>query len=54
MDAQTGFRMDNLVAVVTGGGTGIVLILTKALALNGAAAVYILGINPHLSKPLPK
>jgi short-subunit dehydrogenase involved in D-alanine esterification of teichoic acids len=46
MDAQTGFRVDGLTVVITGGGTGIGLILTKALASNGAAAVYILGINP--------
>ncbi|KAI0174569.1 short chain dehydrogenase [Pestalotiopsis sp. NC0098] len=37
------FSVDGLVAVVTGGGTGIGLMMAKALAENGAAAVYILG-----------
>ncbi|KAI2464234.1 hypothetical protein F4781DRAFT_413691 [Annulohypoxylon bovei var. microspora] len=37
------FRVDGLVAVVTGGGTGIGLIIAKTLALNGAAKVYIIG-----------
>ncbi|KAI1178290.1 short chain dehydrogenase [Nemania sp. FL0916] len=37
------FNVNGLVAVVTGGGTGIGLMITKALAANGAAKVYILG-----------
>ncbi|KAJ8113204.1 hypothetical protein ONZ43_g5205 [Nemania bipapillata] len=37
------FNVKGLVAVVTGGGTGIGLMITKALAANGAAKVYILG-----------
>ncbi|KAK9415155.1 hypothetical protein SUNI508_02003 [Seiridium unicorne] len=37
------FNVDGLVAVVTGGGTGIGLMMAKALAENGAAAVYIVG-----------
>ncbi|RYP72016.1 hypothetical protein DL771_004485 [Monosporascus sp. 5C6A] len=37
------FSVDGLVAVVTGGGTGIGLMITKALVENGASKVYILG-----------
>ncbi|RYO99998.1 hypothetical protein DL763_001129 [Monosporascus cannonballus] len=37
------FSVDGLVAVVTGGGTGIGLMITKALVANGASKVYILG-----------
>ena len=35
------FRVDGMVAVITGGGTGIGLMMAKALAANGAAKVYI-------------
>ncbi|KAF1851481.1 short chain dehydrogenase/reductase family protein [Cucurbitaria berberidis CBS 394.84] len=37
------FRVDGLVAVVTGGGTGIGLMIAKALSNGGASKVYILG-----------
>ncbi|KAF7555902.1 hypothetical protein G7Z17_g1772 [Cylindrodendrum hubeiense] len=37
------FRVDGIVAVITGGGTGIGLIMARALASNGARKVYILG-----------
>jgi NADP-dependent 3-hydroxy acid dehydrogenase YdfG len=37
------FDVEGLVAVVTGGGTGIGAMITKALPANGASAVYILG-----------
>ncbi|KAI1458701.1 NAD(P)-binding protein [Annulohypoxylon moriforme] len=37
------FNVKGLVAVVTGGGTGIGLMIAKALAANGASKVYILG-----------
>ncbi|KAI0198531.1 short chain dehydrogenase [Astrocystis sublimbata] len=37
------FNVEGLVAVVTGGGTGIGLMITKALIANGASKVYILG-----------
>ncbi|KAI0534922.1 short chain dehydrogenase [Xylaria digitata] len=43
MDVSTLFRVDGLVAVITGGGTGIGLMMAKALAGAGAAKVYILG-----------
>ncbi|KAI0477359.1 NAD(P)-binding protein [Xylariaceae sp. FL0804] len=37
------FNVKGMVAVVTGGGSGIGLMITKALAANGASKVYILG-----------
>lgn len=38
------FAVEGLVAVVTGGGSGIGAMIAKALASNGASAVYILGL----------
>ena len=43
IDAATLFAVNGLVAVITGGGTGIGLMMAKALALNGAHKVYIVG-----------
>ncbi|CAJ2505095.1 Uu.00g124890.m01.CDS01 [Anthostomella pinea] len=43
LDASSLFNVKGLVAVVTGGGSGIGLMITKALAANGASKVYILG-----------
>ncbi|KAL9094873.1 MAG: hypothetical protein Q9165_002822 [Trypethelium subeluteriae] len=37
------FSVNGLVAVITGGGTGIGLMIAKALEANGAAKVYIVG-----------
>ncbi|KAI4824827.1 NAD(P)-binding protein [Aureobasidium sp. EXF-8845] len=37
------FSVDGLVAVITGGGSGIGLMMTKALAANGAKKIYIIG-----------
>ena len=37
------FGVENLVVVITGGGTGLGLMAAKALDANGAAAVYIVG-----------
>ncbi|KAK8135356.1 short chain dehydrogenase [Apiospora sp. TS-2023a] len=42
-DSSTIFRVDGIVAVITGGGSGIGLTMARALAVNGAAKVYILG-----------
>ncbi|KAJ5820248.1 hypothetical protein N7474_005839 [Penicillium riverlandense] len=37
------FNVDGLVAVITGGGSGIGLMMAKALAANGASKVFIVG-----------
>ncbi|KAK7432167.1 hypothetical protein QQZ08_001112 [Neonectria magnoliae] len=42
VDSNSLFRVDGIVAVITG-GLGIGLIMARALALNGANEVYILG-----------
>jgi NAD(P)-dependent dehydrogenase (short-subunit alcohol dehydrogenase family) len=42
---STLFDVEGLVAVVTGGGTGIGAMIAKSLAANGASAVYILGLR---------
>ncbi|PFH59644.1 hypothetical protein XA68_12080 [Ophiocordyceps unilateralis] len=41
--AQSLFEVKDLVAVITGGGSGLGRVITHALAANGAKAVYILG-----------
>ncbi|KAI1267741.1 short-chain dehydrogenase [Xylariaceae sp. FL1019] len=43
IEANSIFRVDGIVAVITGGGTGLGHIMARALALNGAKKVYILG-----------
>ncbi|MCJ1235707.1 hypothetical protein MMC14_003678 [Varicellaria rhodocarpa] len=43
INAANLFSVNGLVAVITGGGSGIGLMMTKALALNGAHKVYIVG-----------
>jgi len=43
MTSQNLFSVKGIVAVITGGGTGIGLMMAKALAENGAAKVYIVG-----------
>lgn len=43
---QALFALNGIVAVVTGGGSGIGAMIARALAANGASAVYILGL-PH-------
>lgn len=37
------FSVNGLVAVITGGGSGIGLMMARALALNGAHKIYIVG-----------
>ncbi|KAK3939604.1 gluconate 5-dehydrogenase [Diplogelasinospora grovesii] len=43
MEASNLFRVDGMIAVITGGGSGIGLVMARALATNGASRVYILG-----------
>ncbi|KAL3496294.1 short-chain dehydrogenase [Aspergillus germanicus] len=43
INANDIFRVDGIVAVITGGGSGIGLTMSRALAHNGAHKVYILG-----------
>ncbi|SLM35412.1 short chain dehydrogenase [Lasallia pustulata] len=43
VEAAEIFAVKGLVAVITGGGSGIGLMMAKALALNGAHKVYIIG-----------
>ena len=43
LEAGNLFNVKGLVAVITGGGSGIGLMMTEALALNGAHKVYIIG-----------
>ena len=43
LSAANLFNVNKLVAVITGGGSGIGVMMTKALALNGAHKVYIIG-----------
>ncbi|KAI1127768.1 short chain dehydrogenase [Nemania abortiva] len=48
MDNSSLFRVDGMVAVVTGGGTGIGFHMAKALANSGAKKVYILARRKEL------
>ncbi|KAI9844622.1 MAG: hypothetical protein M1837_005474 [Sclerophora amabilis] len=43
IEAANLFNVKGMVAVITGGGSGIGLMATKALVANGAAKVYIIG-----------
>ncbi|KZM20806.1 oxidoreductase [Ascochyta rabiei] len=43
MKRQELFSVEGIVAVITGGGTGIGFMMAKALARNGASKVYIVG-----------
>ncbi|KAF2853570.1 short chain dehydrogenase [Plenodomus tracheiphilus IPT5] len=43
MDTAALFRVDGMVAVITGGATGIGLMIAKALSAGGASKIYILG-----------
>lgn len=43
LDVNNLFGVKGLVAVITGGGSGLGLVVAKALDANGAKAVYIIG-----------
>lgn len=53
LNAADLFSVQGLVAVVTGGGTGIGLMIAKALEHNGAK-VYILGRREEILKTSAK
>ncbi|KAK6075606.1 short chain dehydrogenase [Seiridium cupressi] len=53
LDASKLFSVDGIVAVVTGGGTGIGLMIARALEHNGAK-VYILGRREEVLKTAAK
>ncbi|KAH7020867.1 uncharacterized protein B0I36DRAFT_376998 [Microdochium trichocladiopsis] len=48
LSAANLFNVNGMVAVVTGGGSGIGLMITRALAANGAAKIFILGRRLHV------
>lgn len=48
------FNVDGLVAVITGGGTGLGLYAARALDANGAKAVYIVGRREETLKEAAK
>lgn len=45
LDASNLFNIKGLVAVVTGGASGIGSMIARSLATNGASAVYILDLE---------
>lgn len=54
LEAANLFNVNGLVAVITGGGSGIGLMMTKALALNGAHKVYIIGRRKEILEAAAK
>ena len=48
------FAVEGLVAVITGGGSGIGLIMAKSLALNRAHKVFIVGRRKHVLEEAAK
>ncbi|KIV93997.1 hypothetical protein PV10_05162 [Exophiala mesophila] len=43
IEAGNLFRVDGLIAVITGGGSGLGRMMARALAINGAAKVFVVG-----------
>ncbi|KAK5222243.1 hypothetical protein LTR72_006500 [Exophiala xenobiotica] len=43
IEAGNLFRVDGLVAVITGGGSGLGRMMARALAVNGASKVFVIG-----------
>ncbi|SPO01545.1 related to gluconate 5-dehydrogenase [Cephalotrichum gorgonifer] len=54
IDSNTLFRVDGIVAVITGGGTGIGLTMARALAFNEPARSTSSGAAKTSSRPPPK
>ncbi|KAK9794172.1 putative Short chain dehydrogenase [Seiridium cardinale] len=54
MDSSSLFRVDGMVAVVTGGGSGIGLMMARALAGAGAKKVYVLGRRQNVLEQAAK
>ncbi|CAN8104778.1 unnamed protein product [Discula destructiva] len=50
LDARDVFRVDGIVAVITGGATGIGWMMAEALVVNGASKVFILGRREDVLK----
>lgn len=51
---QNLFNVDGMVAVITGGGSGLGMYTAKALDANGAKAVYIIGRRENSLKEVAK
>ena len=54
LDVNNLFGVKGLVAVITGGGSGLGLAVAKALDANGAKAVYIIGRREESLKKASK
>lgn len=54
LDATNLFNVKDLVAVITGGSSGIGVMMAKALALNGAHKVYIVGRRKEMLETTAK
>ena len=54
LDATKLFGVNGLVAVITGGSSGLGVMMAKALALNGAHKVYIIGRRKEMLEATAK